>query len=305
MGAFRGGVVWTLVAALGLAGCAPPSMHRTSGEPLPHPKLAEEVRTIVGPSEPLGKLAVVSGTDEPRWTALWPEWPNWLPDSAEAGAMAGAWQAYGLATLVPLLVVPPPILLGLVAAGAIGGALSAGTRAPAFAEAEAIDRLRLEAVLAQARPQAYLRARFSEEVARESGTRPLDAPIGGAIAADPSVGDLSTLARSLGADSVADVAILQFGLARGEVPSEMGVFANVRLRVTRVSDGAIILQKVYLYGPNQPLGELAPLTAYSLEMLAADGALVFRQELQTALNGIARIIARDPDLAIRLVRGTE
>jgi hypothetical protein len=147
------------------------------------------------------------------------------------------------------------------------------------------------------RPEADVRERLREAAQRVTG-EPAPAvprPAGGA---KDEVPDYGALARAAGADAVADLRVVAFGLAGGEISFSLAVFAGVRARVFRASDGALIYDKLVAQSPDVPLPEVPPPASYTLEMQAMDEGRVFRHEVGQALDGIARAIAADPDLRL-------
>ncbi len=250
-------------------------------------KSAERIRT----------LAVFTAGEEVAYQ------PNWNPRTASSepttweGMGVGFLTGMNLVSLLPLFVVTPVAVGGLIGlATAVGGI--AGATAPGQGSWKpTADQKALEAALGQMRPQAEVRERFREEV---EGIVRGPAPAVAQPAADPNGQpvDYAALAKGAGADAVADLRIVAFGVAGGEMIFSLAVFAGVRARVFRGSDGALIYDKVIAQSTEAPLPNATPPASYTMELLAMDDGRVFRYEVSQALKAIAHAIATDPDLRL-------
>lgn len=263
-------------------------------------RLAEPLRT----TEPIRTLAILMAGDEA------PYLPNWNPRTAFADATGregmgvGFWAGMNLVSMLPLLAATPPVIGGIIGLATVVGGISGATQAGKGHWKPTADHQALEAALGRLRPQAEVRDRFREEVERIT-RRP--APLVARAADEPSsqAPDYAALARGVGADAVADLRVVSFGLAGGEMAFSLGVFAGVRARVFRAADGALIYDKVIAQSPEAPLQDAPPPGSYTLDLMAMDDARAFRHEVGQAIKAIARALATDPDLRLAPAPGPE
>ncbi len=257
------------------------------------PRPADPLRTTA----PIRSLALLTGGDEAPYV------PNWNPRTAFAdssgleGMGVGFFAGMNLISMLPVFLATPPIIGGLLGlATAVGGIAGRGQGGQGHWKPTA-DHQALEAALGRMRPQAEVRDRFREEVERITG-RP--APLVSRPPGEPKnpPPDYAALARGAGTDAVADLRVTHFGLAGGDMAFSLGVFAGVRARVFRASDGALIYDKVIAQGPDAPLPDAPVPGSYTLDLMAMDEGRVFRHEVGEALKAIARALAADPQLRL-------
>lgn len=254
---------------------------------------AEPLKTTA----PIHTLAVLAGGDEA------PYLPNWSPRTAfddatgREGMGVGFLSGLNFLSMLPLFVATPPVVGGLIGlATAVGGIAGAAQSGQGHWKPTA-DHMAMEAALGRIRPQTEVRERFREEVERVTrGQAPLVARPAGDSKNEPA--DYAALAKGAGADGVADLRVVAFGLAGGEMAFSVGVFAGVRARVFRASDGVLIYDKVIAQSPDASLQDAPPPGSYTLDLMAMDDGRVFRHEVGQALKAIAHAIAADPDLRL-------
>lgn len=257
----------------------------------PAPRPVEPLKT----NEPIHTLAILTGEDEA------PYLPNWNPRTAfkdatsREGLGVGFMAGLNLLSLVPFFVATPPVLGGLLGLATIAGGLAGAADPGQQRWKPTADLMTLEAALGRMHPQAEVQQGFREEVeritrgpapqVRRPAGQPQDQPL-----------DYGALAQGAGTEAVADLQVVAFGLAGGEFSFSVGVFAGVRARVFRASDGILIYDKVIAQSPAVPLPESLPPGSYTMELVAMDDGRVFRYEVNQALHAIAHALATDPDL---------
>ncbi len=254
---------------------------------------AEPLKT----TEPIRTLAILTVGDDAAYL------PNWNPRTAfsdatgREGMGVGFISGLNLLSMLPLFVATPPVIGGLIGlATAVGGIAGAAQAGQGHWKPTA-DHMALEAALGRLRPQAEVRDRFREEVERITRG---PAPVVARPADEPKTqpADYAALAKGAGADAVADLRVVAFGLAGGDMAFSLGVFAGVRARVFRAADGLLIYDKVIAQNQDVPLPDAPPPGSYTMELMAMDDGRVFRHEIAQALKAIAHTIATDPDLRL-------
>ncbi len=249
------------------------------------------------PTESIRSLALLTATDEQPYQPRWNPRSAFKDSTTLEGMGMGFYAGLNLLSVLPLFVATPVVIGGIIglatAAGAVAGAGEAGKgswKPPA-------DHAGLETALTRLRPETEVRESFRKAVERITGGRAaiVTRPAGEPKNQPP---DYGALAKAAGADAVADLRVVAFGLAGGEMNYSLAVFAGVRARVFRASDGALIYDKIVAQSPDVPLPDVAPPASYTLELQAMDDGRVFRHEMRQALAGIAHAIAADPDLRL-------
>jgi hypothetical protein len=259
----------------------------------PEPSAAEPLKS----AEPIRTLAVLTAGDEVVFV------PNWDPRTAYSdptvreGMGVGFLTGMNLISLLPLFVATPVVVGGLLGLATAVGGIAGATQAGQGHWKPTADQKAMENALGRMRPQADVRERFREEV---QGIVRGPAPAVAQPAAGPNGQpvDYAALAKDAGADAVADLRIVAFGVAGGEMIFSLAVFAGVRARVFRASDGALIYDKIIAQSTEAPLPDSPPPSSYTMELLAMDDGRVFRHEVGQALKAIAHAIATDPDLRL-------
>lgn len=255
------------------------------------PRPAEPLKT----TEPIRTLAILTGGDEAAYVQNWNPRTAFADATGREGMGVGFISALNLLSMVPLFLVTPAVIGGVMGLGTIVGGLAGAGQSGQGHWKPTADHLALEAALGRLRPQAEVLERFRGEV--EGITRrpapSVQRPAGETRNQPP---DYASLAKGAGADAVADLRIVAFGLAGGEFAFSMGVFAGVRARVFRASDGVLIYDKVIAQSPAVPLPGAPVPGSYTMELFAMDDGRVFRHEVGQALRGIALALATDPDL---------
>jgi hypothetical protein len=248
-------------------------------------------------AEPIRTLAVLTAGDEVAYLPNWNPRTEFSDSTVREGIGMGFFTGLNLVSLLPLFVATPVVVGGIIGlASAVGGIAGASQAGQGHWKPTA-DQKALEAALGRMRPQAEVRERFRQEVERIVGG---PAPAVAQPAADPNGQpvDYAALAKGAGADAVADLQIVAFGVAGGEMVFSLAVFSGVRARVFRASDGALIYDKLIAQNTEAPLPESPPPASYTMELLAMDDGRVFRHEVSQALRAIAHAIATDPDLRL-------
>lgn len=248
-------------------------------------------------AEPIRTLAVLTQGDEVAYL------PNWNPRTAfsdstgREGLGVGFLTGMNLISVLPLFVATPVVVGGLIGLATAMGGIAGATQAGQGHWKPTADQKALEGALGRMRPQAEVRERFREEVERiVGGPVPPVAQPSGEPQGQPV--DYGALAKAAGADAVADLRVVAFGVAGGEMVFSLAVFAGVRARVFRGSDGVLIYDKVIAQNSDAPLPDATPPASYTMELLAMDDGRVFRHEVGQALRAIAHAIATDPDLRL-------
>jgi len=249
------------------------------------------------PSEPIRRLAVLAVAEEQPYRPRWNPRSAFKDQTALEGMGAGFFAGLNLVSMLPLFLATPAVIGGVMGVATAMGGIAGATQAGKGSWKPPADHQGLETALARMRPEAEVQERLREAVQRITGapapavTRPAGQP-------KDQPPDYGALARAAGADAVVDLRLVAFGLAGGELSFSLAVFAGVRARVFRASDGALIYDKLVAQSPDVPLPEVPPPGSYTLELQAMDDGRVFRHEVRQALDGIARAIAADPDLRL-------
>jgi hypothetical protein len=244
---------------------------------------------------PIRVLAIATAADEPTYQPRWNPRSAFSDSSGAEGMGAGFLAGLNLVSVLPIFVVAPPILGGIVGlatiAGGVGGATQSGKgdwKPPADSKA-------LETALGRLRADAQVREDFREAVEAITRHRPPLVALPADLAKNEPP-DYAAMARSAGADATADLRVVAFGLAGGDASFTVTTFAGVRARVFRASDGGLIYDKLVAQSPDVPLPDAPPPGSYSMDLMALDEGHLFRYEVGQALRAIARALAADPDL---------
>ena len=264
-----------------------------AGPPDAGPPPTEPLKT----AEPIRTLAVITTGDEVAYLPHWDPRTAFSDSTVREGMGVGFLTGMNLVSLLPLFVATPVVVGGLIGLATAAGGIAGATEAGQGHWKPTADQKAMENALGRMRPQADVRERFREEV---QGIVRGPAP----AVAQPPAGpdgqpvDYAALAKGAGADAVADLRIVAFGVAGGEMIFSLAVFAGVRARVFRASDGALIYDKVIAQSTEAPLPDAPPPASYTMELLTMDDGRVFRHEVSQALKAIAHAIAMDPDLRL-------
>jgi hypothetical protein len=299
------GVLAAALLAQGCAGSIPTPNMNEGEEYLRAARKAPPLRPAqpVAHTEPIPRLALFTTAQQEPFRAHWNPRSEFKDSTALEGMGTGFYVGLNLLSVLPIFVITPYVLGGILgistAVGGIAGAAQSGKgswKPPA-------DHGGLEDALARMRPDADVREMFREEVQRITGKpAPMVTQPAGETKDEPP--DYGALGKAAGADAVADLRVVAFGLAGGDVHFSLAVFMGVRARVFRASDGALIYDKLVAQSPDLPLPEMPPPASYTLEMHAMDDGRVFRHETRQALSAIARAIATDPALQLTPVAAT-
>jgi hypothetical protein len=257
------------------------------------PRFAEPLKT----AEPIRTLAILTQGDDVVYLPNWNPRTEFSDPTVREGMGVGFLTGMNLISVLPLFVATPVVVGGLIGlATAVGGIVGATQAGEGYWKPTA-DQKALEGALGRMRPQAEVRERLREEVAR---IMPGPVPAVAEPAREPNGRpvDYAALAKGAGADAVADLRVVAFGVAGGEMPFSLAVFASVQARVFRGSDGVLIYDKLIAQSSGAPLPDATPPASYTMELLAMDDGRVFRHEVDQALSAIAHAIATDPDLRL-------
>ena len=254
---------------------------------------AEPLKT----TQPIRTLAILTGGGEAPYV------PNWNPRTAfvdatgREGMGMGFFAGMNLISMLPIFLATPPVIGGILGLATAIGGIAGATQSGQGHWKPTADHQALEAALGRMRPETEVRDRFREAV---EGITRRPAPLVSRPAGEPKnqPADYGALARGAGADAVADLRVVHFGLAGGDMAFSLGVFAGVRARVFRASDGVLIYDKVIAQSPEAPLQDVPPPGSYTLELMAMDDGRVFRHEVGEAMRAIGRTLAADPDLRL-------
>jgi len=254
---------------------------------------AEPLRT----TEPIRTLAILTTAEEPPYLPHWNPRSTFKDTTGREGMGVGFWVGLNLLSMLPLFLATPVVMGGIVGVSTIAGGLAGLGESGKGHWKPPADSQALEAALARLRPETQVRQDFREAVeGRTRGPAPLVARPADLPKNQPA--DYGALARAAGADAVADLRVVAFGVAGGDMAFTLGVFAGVRARVFRASDGVLIYDKLVAQSPDVPLPEAPPPGSYTIDLMSMDDGRVFRHEVHQALRAIARALAADPDLRL-------
>jgi hypothetical protein len=249
--------------------------------------------TAVEPGTPLRRLGILTPAVEPRWDSAWVQ-KN--PGGASAqGTQSGFMTGLSIINTVGALALTFwPAAVGVAAGLTIMGLVGANQETPEMRRA-APDREAIAEATAKLQPDRILRDAFSERVARRTGR--LVVPV---LVQDANISGSDPLAeaRQERLDGVVNLQIEFVGLAAGEDTTQFGVFAQARMRIVDL-DGHLRYDRTVAYGPGQPVPELPRSTVQTLDFLAYDRALVYRQSARDTIRWIGLLFAEDPALPIK------
>jgi hypothetical protein len=247
----------------------------------------------VEPGPPLVRLGILTSAVVPRWNSAWiAKDPK---QSSSQGAQAGFIAGMGMIQMAPLALAFWPAAVGVAAGMTAMGIIGSRQEETDEMRRAAPDRAAIADATTKLRPDQILREAFSERLARRTGR-----PIVPVLLQDANVSGSDPLdeARQAGLDGMVDLQIESLGLAAGEDTTTFGIFAQVRMRLVDVQ-GRLRYERTVAYGPGQPAPELPQPTLQTLEFLAMDRALVYRQSARETIRWIALLFAQDPGLPVK------
>lgn len=248
-----------------------------------------------GPS--LQRLGMLTPTFDPAWQAAWVEGDAKKKSGGE-GAVSGFVTGITILQVVPIVFLTWPAAVGVVVGATALGALGQHLDNAPLGYVGIEDRATLLAAAASLHPDRLLRDAVANRLTDLTSRPPIPIlwyPTWGpdTVGTDPLAD-----ARNQGADGLLELAAEAFGLAAGEDEKTFGVFIRIRARVVDPAGGGLRYERVLEYGPGQRLPGVPPADAYSVEFLAVDQARVFRQQVQVAIDRMARALAEDPALPL-------
>lgn len=287
-----------LVAAL-LAGCAstqrpPPQEGQVvlqAGSAPPGPS-----GPAVLPGPEVRQLAILEPGFEPTWQAGWLGVDKKKPGGG--GAYSGLITGLIIVQSFPYVMAFWPVALGIVAGTTAMGAFGAQLDTATFAKMTTDDRGTIALAAADLNPDRLLRESATTALAARTGRSPRPLVWLPTYGPDTPGTDPLADARGRGVDGVLNVSLEAFGLAMGEEPDAFGVFVRVRAQLVEPAGGRLRYERVLEHGPGRPLAGLPRPATYTLEFLALDQARVFRHEVREVIDGMARILAKDPALPV-------
>ena len=283
--------------SLSLGGCAETDQatRDTEGAVAFRAGLGPSVRmqATIEPGPLLTRPGILTSAVVPRWESAWiAKDPK---QSTFQGGQAGFLAGVSIVQMAPLALAFWPAAVGVTVGMTAMGIIGTQQQETDETRRAAPDRAAIAEATAKMQPDHLLREAFSERLARRTG-RPI-APVS-LQDANVSGSDPYADLRRAGQDAVVDLQIEYLGLAAGEDTATFGIFAQVRARVLDV-DGHLRYDRTIAYGPGQPVPELPRPTFQTLEFLAMDRALVYRQSARDTLRWIALLLAEDPALPIK------
>ncbi|MBI4536413.1 MAG: hypothetical protein HY712_00475 [candidate division NC10 bacterium] len=291
-------LVALVAASLALASCAheaaPPL---APGSPIYETGAGRAATTepvIIGPL--FNRPAILEPVGEPAWQETWVE--KKAERSPLGGAAVGFLAGTTLAQIGPVAILFWPAAVGIVAGSTVLGAAGGMYESPETASRPDPDRQAIAEATRAARPDRMLREAAAEALARRVGTTlprvPRDAAREAAAAEEASTAH----PPSPQPDGVLEFAIEALGLSTTEETDLFGLFLRVRVLAREAKTGALRYRRVVSHGPIHPVPDLPRVPAHSLDLLAMDGAGVYRHQLGEIVRQVARLIAEDPALPI-------
>jgi len=216
---------------------------------------------------------------------------SWVERDAARSPLGGA--GVGLAAGLSIVPIGPvallfwPAALGIVAgAAALGAAGGFGPEADP-SRLDLPDRQAVAAATAALRPDALLQDGVAKALAERTG-RP--------VARLPR--EAAGLPPPAEADGLLDLRIELLGLSATEEANVFGLLLQVRVRALDPRDGTLRYERRFTHGPASPLPGFPRPAVHSFDLLAMDGARVYRHQLTELLGQLARAIAADPALPV-------
>jgi len=254
--------------------------------------------TVV-PGREIRRLAVLVPGVDPTWRAGWEEGdPKKKPGAGGAGAYSGLMTGFMIVQAVPFLVAFWPAAVGVVAGTTALGAFGGQLESPAFAKMAEEDRATILQAVSDLRLDYQLRERTAAAITARTGRPVVSVPWYPTLGPETPGTDPLADARGKGADGLLNVSLEAFGLAMGEEAETFGTFVRVRVQLVESAQGGLRYERILEHGPGRPLGGLPKPATYTMEFLAMDGGLVFRQEIQDVIARMARVVADDPALPL-------
>jgi hypothetical protein len=294
----RWSLATTLVLALG-AGCA-----STEKGPPPEGQVilqaggtqADAPPVTIAPGPVLHRPALLVAGYEPGRQANWIEGEQ-KPDIM-AGAQAGMTAGMAFTQMVPMFVAAWPIAAGLIGGMTLMGVLGVQFDNSALARLDPQDRTLLAEAATRVQPNQVLQEAAADRLARRLGQRPIQVVWQPTLGADTLGTNPLADARERGADSVLNLVVERFGLARGQEEDTYGIFVRVRAQLVEPREGRLRYERIVDYGPGHLVPGLPAPRAHLFEFLALDEARPFRHELREMVGRVAGLLADDPALPL-------
>jgi hypothetical protein len=240
----------------------------------------------------LRHLGMLTPVFEPPWQAAWIEGEG--KPMGVGGANSGFLTGVAILQAFPIAFLTWPVAVGIVAGTTALGALGQHLDSSSLAHVSTEDRATLLAASASLRPDRLLRDAVANTLTDLTARPPIPILWYPAWGPDTPASDPLADARTQGADGLVELATEAFGLAAGEDEETFGIFIRIRARVVDPAGGELRYERILEYGPGQRLPGVPPADVYSVEFLAADQALVFRQQVRNTIERMARVLAEDP-----------
>jgi hypothetical protein len=294
----RSSLTALLVVALG-AGCAstekgpPPEgqvILQTGGTQAETPPL-----TIV-PGPVLHRPALLVPGYEPGRQANWIEGER--KSDMMAGAQAGMTAGMAFTQMVPMFVTAWPIAAGLIGGMTLMGILGVQFDNSTLDRLDPQDRTLLAEAATRVQPNQVLQETAADRLAHRLGRTPIVVVWQPTLGADTLGTNPLADARDRGADSVMNLIVERFGLARGQEEDTYGIFIRVRAQLVEPQEGRLRYERIVDYGPGHPVPGLPAPRAHLFEFLALDEARPFRHELREMVMRVAILLAGDPALPL-------
>jgi hypothetical protein len=243
---------------------------------------------------PFSKPGILTPAQAASWEGKWVD--KQAEKSGVAGG-AGSGLLAGMALAQPVALIFWPAAVGVLAGAAVAGAIGGSMKSESDPSKIDPDRLAIARATQGLRPDALLRRTTADALAARLGRAVPQIP-GGEGSEGRAVEPREAAASVPEVDGVLDLTIETLGLSASEETEAFGVLVQVRVRALDARSGELRYERVFAHGPTNPIPGLIRPSSHSLDILAMDGARLYRLQVEEIIDRLARHIAADPALPV-------